>query len=244
MKYARDFREEALSVLTGRWGLAIGASLLYSILNGGLTGVFTNRIDYSPLLTTNQDFFWDFLTPLIPIYAVIFIISIIFSAIGSSVQLGYYSMNLKFYDPNQTPRIGDLFIRFRIFWKAFGLRLLMGLFVFLWTLLFIIPGIIASYRYAMAPYIMAENPDIGILEAINRSKQLMDGNKWRLFCLILSFIGWGILAVFTCGIGFLWLIPYQMLAETAFYREISGKNAMVFHNPGTDPYGNNNYTVQ
>ena len=66
-------------------------------------------------------------------------------------------------------------------------------------MLFIIPGLIATYRYAMAPYIMAEHPEMGIMEAIEASKQMMDGNKWSLFCLDFSFIGWMILSVLTSG---------------------------------------------
>ena len=137
-------------------------------------------------------------------------------------------MLLKYFEPEEKPGIGDLFCRFHIFWKAFGLRVVMSIFVTLWSFLFIIPGIIASYSYAMAPYLMAENPDMGIMEAINRSKELMRGNKWRLFCLHLSFIGWVFLCMFTCGLGFLFLSPYQMLADVAFYREITGKNQLTF----------------
>ena len=70
---------------------------------------------------------------------------------------------------------------------------------------------------------MAENPDMGVMEAIGRSKELMMGNKWRLFCLQLSFIGWNLLCVLTLGIGYLWLAPYQNAAETAFYLEVTGR---------------------
>ena len=75
------------------------------------------------------------------------------------------------------------------FLKAMGLNLFMALFIWLWSLLFIVPGIIAAYRYRLAPYLMAENPNLGIREAVNMSKELMAGHKWRLFCLNLSFIG-------------------------------------------------------
>ena len=70
---------------------------------------------------------------------------------------------------------------------------------------------------------MAEHPEIGVMEAISQSKALMRGNKWRLFCLQLSFIGWGILSTLTMGIGNLWLAPYRNAAETAFYLELTGR---------------------
>lgn len=89
-----------------------------------------------------------------------------------------------------------------------------------WSLLFVIPGIVAAYRYSMATYIMAENPGMQATEAIERSKALMDGRKGDLFCLDLSFIGWALLATLTAGIGYLWLTPYMTVSRAAFYRSL------------------------
>ena len=108
-----------------------------------------------------------------------------------------------------------------------NLRLLVGVFTFLWSLLFIIPGIIASYSYAMTPYILAEHPEIGVMDAINASKKMMSGNKFRLFCLHFSFLGWDILSLLTFGILRFWLQPYKETANAAFYREISGTAAQT-----------------
>ena len=82
----------------------------------------------------------------------------------------------------------------------------------------------------MAPYILEENPSLGINEAIKQSKEMMYGNKWRYFCLGLSFIGWIFLCILTFGIGFLWLNPYVSAAYAAFYDEISGKNNRTVEN--------------
>lgn len=111
----------------------------------------------------------------------------------------------------------------------------MALFIWLWSLLFIVPGIIAAYRYRLAPYLMAENPNLGIREAVNMSKELMAGHKWRLFCLNLSFIGWGILSALTCGIGDLWLNPYIYAANAAFYVDRTGRNIPMAGEPNPDP---------
>lgn len=101
-------------------------------------------------------------------------------------------------------------------------RLLRSLYILLWSLLFIVPGIIAGYSYAMTEYILSECPELTASEAIDRSKQMMAGNRWRLFCMQFSFIGWDILSSLTLGIGTLWLRPYKQAATAAFYREITG----------------------
>lgn len=105
--------------------------------------------------------------------------------------------------------------------------LLQLIFVFLWMLLLIIPGIIAQLSYAMTYYIIAEDDKIGPLDAITKSKQMMNGNKWKLFCLQFRFLGWTLLCVLTFGIGFLWLIPYMMISFAQFYDDLKVINAEV-----------------
>jgi uncharacterized membrane protein len=121
--------------------------------------------------------------------------------------------------------IAQLFAGFNRFGTTFGTYFLGGLFIFLWSLLFIIPGIIASYAYSMAFYIIADDPSITPLEAISKSKNMMRGRKWKLFCLYLRFIGWGILSILTLGIGFLWLSPYIYTSIAHFYDDIKDRPA-------------------
>lgn len=143
--------------------------------------------------------------------------------LGSIVEVGYMKFNLDLVDRQKEAEIGTMFGYFQ-FWKSAACaRLLKGVYVLLWSLLFIIPGIIAGYSYAMTSYILAENPELTASEAIQRSEQMMSGNRWRLFCVQISFIGWEILsALLTFGIGGLWITPYKQAATAAFYREISG----------------------
>ena len=154
------------------------------------------------------------------------ILGIVQFIIGGVVRQGYASHLLKQHDGEKT-EIGDLFSQFHRFGDGFCLALLEGLFVFLWMLLLIVPGIIAVFRYAMAPFIMAENPEMTASEALSASSDMMQGHKWELFCLRFSFIGWDLLSVATLGIGALFVTPYMNAAEAAFYREISGTNAVV-----------------
>jgi uncharacterized membrane protein len=123
----------------------------------------------------------------------------------------------------QTPKLAAIFDGFRNFLNAFLTYLLMMVFVILWLLLLIVPGIIAALSYALSFYILAENPAMVPMEVLRRSKQMMNGYKLKLFYLGLRFIGWGILCIFTLGIGFLWLIPYAMTSVTLFYEDVKSR---------------------
>ena len=101
-----------------------------------------------------------------------------------------------------------------------GTGALRWLFVFLWSLLLIIPGIIKSLAYAMVPYILEESPSLSAEQTIDLSSAMMKGHKWDLFVLYLSFIGWGILCLFTFGIGYLFLTPYVRATKAAFYKDL------------------------
>ncbi|MFW5604376.1 MAG: DUF975 family protein, partial [Bacteroidales bacterium] len=92
--------------------------------------------------------------------------------------------------------------------RVFCAIFLVNLFTFLWALLLIIPGIMKAFSYALTPYIIMDEPELTARQAITRSCEIMEGRRWKLFCLYLSFIGWGILSLLTFGIGFLWLAPY------------------------------------
>lgn len=103
--------------------------------------------------------------------------------------------------------------------RVFCALFLVRLFTFLWTLLLIIPGIMKAFSYALTPYILLDEPELTARQAIARSCEIMQGRRWKLFCLSLSFIGWGILSLLTFGIGFLWLAPYMNASIAAFYED-------------------------
>ena len=103
--------------------------------------------------------------------------------------------------------------------KVWGM-FLMTIFIFLWSLLLFIPGIIKMFSYAMTPYILEEHPELSANEAIDHSRAMMKGHKFDLFWLCLSFIGWMILCFFTLGIGYLWLVPYMQTSVAGFYEDV------------------------
>lgn len=107
---------------------------------------------------------------------------------------------------------------FRNYWHTFVTLFLRDLYLVLWFLLFLIPGLIKMYSYCMVPYILAENPDMPANEVITRSREMMDGNKWQTFLLDLSFIGWILLGIVTLGLGFIfWTSPYMNNTHAALY---------------------------
>ena len=121
--------------------------------------------------------------------------------------------------------VGDQFNVFSKYGRVLGTSLLMTLYIILWCLLLIIPGIIMGYAYAMTPYIMNDRPDLDAADCIHESRVMMKGYKWKLFCLDLSFIGWAILCIFTLGIGFLWLQPWMETSHAKFYEELKARRA-------------------
>lgn len=123
--------------------------------------------------------------------------------------------------------IANLFDGFKNFVNSFLLYILNSLFTLLWSLLFVIPGIVMSYAYSMSFYILKDNPELSANEARKQSIEMMRGNKWRLFCLDLSFIGWALLSILTFGILMLWVSPVQQASHAAFYESLKPAPAVV-----------------
>ena len=113
---------------------------------------------------------------------------------------------------------------FGYWWKVILLDLLVGLIVSLWSMLFLVPGIIASYRYRMARYLLITHPELSITECMAASKAMTDGHKWELFVLDLSFLGWELLAVVPI-VGWvlsIWIVPYVSTTSVLYYEHLSG----------------------
>ena len=128
---------------------------------------------------------------------------------------------LKLDREGKKPQIENIFYVYRDnLEKSFLVMFLVTLFICLWMLLLIIPGIVMAYAYSMSVYVSHDNPDLSAMDAIKKSRELMNGHKWELFVLDLSFIGWILLCCLTCGVGFLFLQPYIDTAHAEFYREL------------------------
>ena len=140
-------------------------------------------------------------------------------AINGFLYMGYNSFFLKVARDEEVT-YKELFRKAKMFWPCIGISLLIGLFTLLGTFLFIIPGIIVTINYSFVYFVKLDNPELKVMEVLNKSKELMNGHKLDFFILIISFLPWYIIGFFTFGLLYLWLIPYMQITFVNFYDEI------------------------
>ena len=148
--------------------------------------------------------------------------------IASLIISGPFALGLAVFglsiSRNQDAKLEQIFQGFSNFGTALGAYLLIILFFLLWMILLIIPGIIAAISYSMTFYILADDNSIGAMDAIDKSKKMMDDYKWKYFCLCLRFLGWALLCILTLGIGLLWLMPYMQVTMAKFYDDVKANS--------------------
>lgn len=149
-----------------------------------------------------------------------------------AIGLATYSLALA---RNEEANMNQLFEGFNKFGLALATYFLMVVFILLWMLLLIIPGIIAALCYSMTFYILADEETMDAMEAIDKSKAMMDGYKWKYFCLGLRFVGWALLCILTLGIGFLWLMPYIQVTNAKFYEDVKANYLSQQATPAAEP---------
>jgi uncharacterized membrane protein len=182
--------------LKGKWGLAILTFVIYTLL----TTTTGSVRPHGSLLTLS---------------------SMLTLIIGGPLALGAAIFSLSLSRVKEA-MLEQIFQGFNNFSTAFIAYLLVIVYVFLWTLLLIIPGIIAALGYSMTFYILADEPLTKPQDALKKSKSMMDGYKLKLFYLCLRFVLLALLCILTLGIGFLWLIPYVHVCMAKFYDDIKG----------------------
>ena len=149
-------------------------------------------------------------------------IALIFITGPLALGLAIYFLN---FLKNEESNLNQLFEGFKNYGGVLVTYLLYSIYILLWTLLFIIPGIIAQMKYSQVWFIMAEDSEISGNDALMKSKKMMDGFKMQYFLLALSFFGWILLAMLTCGIGLLWVIPYMQTSYAKFYEALKEHHA-------------------
>lgn len=241
MPSSSEFRRRAREALRGKWALAAVVSFLAALLganitsSGGFSFSFPSSSSEESELSPALEQFIDqwigvIIVVLIIILLVGFAIALAQFILGGVVALGYAKFGLDLVDGKEAS-FSTLFSQFNRFGEGFCMKLLIDIFLTLWSLLFIIPGLVKAYSYAMTPFILAENPHLSANEAITKSRQLMDGHKSELFYLDLTFIGWVLLSVFAPVIGGPLVSCYINASRAAFYREISRFDSTLYRNP-------------
>ena len=207
MKTSSEYRALGKEALTGRWSAAVIATLVYLVIGGVVSSVCSAPANWlgnaAGLLT---------------------LVSLLVS-----LPLGYgYMIALLGYYRNREQTdlpFESLFEGFKDFSRVFGTLFLVMIYVMLWSLLLVIPGIIKSLQYSMTYFVLKDHPEMSFNAAIEESMRLMKGHLWELFCLLISFIGWLILCILTLGIGSFWVIPWMEMSMCAFYEDLVREDA-------------------
>ncbi len=210
-KENHEIRAQSRSILTGNWGMAVLVILVYGIITG---------IGGSSGSSASGEGGW-FSGIIIGLIALGSMLAIAYTILVANVI--EYGATITFLKLGREGNVvfENLFKGFKDYGRVVATIFLRNLFIFLWTLLLIIPGIIKAYSYSMTEYLLADNPNMDALSAITKSKEMMNGWKGKLFLLDFSLIGWWFLCLFTCGIGFLWLGAYFKTNRAIFYMELS-----------------------
>lgn len=211
-----EIKYKAKESLRGHWPMAIGAIVITGMLSG-IVGTINTRLNAAYKMGGSESLLvWSIL------------MQVVLICVMSPLNMGILSFFLKL-SRNQFVELGEIFTKFKTIWlKSIGLNLWITLKVLLWSLLLFIPGIIAAISYSMAFYIMAEDEQVGVNQAVEISKAMMQGYKMQYFVLQLSFIGWIILCAIPCGLGYLWLAPYMQATEANFYNKVSANYRAKF----------------
>ena len=201
-----NYKNRALSALENKWGNFVAITFVYGFIIG-ITQILSGDKD-SP--------------------AILHLIGLVLFILALPLTWGYQTLFLGAVRGGEATA-KDMFEGYNkeSFSRVLTTTLLYYVYVLLWSLLLLIPGCIKSYSYAMTPYILKDNPEMKNNAAIEESMRMMDGHKLELFLLDLSFIGWAILSILTCCIGFLWLVPYMNMARVNFYEDLKKASVEV-----------------
>lgn len=193
MKPNREYRHEAQNSLEGNWWTAALMVLVYCLIGMAFE-------------IKSQDTYYS-------IYLGGLILVVLPMGYGLTTAFLAVARGAK-------PKFNQLFAGFNDYGRVLGTMLLINIYTVLWSLLLIVPGIVKGYSYALTPYLLMDHPELSHNAAIEKSMDMMQGQKMKLFLLDLSFIGWALLCILTAGIGFLFLIPYWYTSRAAFYEDL------------------------
>ncbi|MDE6758285.1 MAG: DUF975 family protein [Clostridia bacterium] len=190
MYRAKDYRQKAWSSLRDKWGVIVVTQLIYTVIMAALGALSRYYIGALAVLL-----------------------------LEGPLELGANKISLNVVRDEKV-EVSTLFDGFKDYTRSLILFITNNIFIFLWSLLLFIPGVIKAYSYSMSYFILLDNPEMSANDARKKSIEMMKGNKWRLFCLQLSYIGWSILSAITLGILSLWVVPSLRTATAFFYQSL------------------------
>lgn len=207
MKTNSEIRKTARMALDGKWGTFVMLTLVFYVVSlfTALPGQLGDALIKADVMTD--------------LGAVLSSFGFVLTLLMLPLSWGYVVSLLRNHRGGDV-EVSNIFDGFRQYGRVWFTVFLTGLYTFLWTLVLIVPGIVKSCSYGVTNYVLYDNPDLSGNAAIERSMAMMEGHKMQLFLLALSFIGWGILCLFTLCVGFLWLVPYVQASMAAFYEEV------------------------
>lgn len=208
MKTNSEIRQDAIAFMKGNWKPAVVVTLVYllTIFVGSYVTALFGKIIGAPFGGSIEEIL-NLILALLVVYPMTYsLMKLFLSSVRGEQEIHAGGV----FDIFKSPNYG----------KSIGLYALISIYTFLWALLLVVPGIIKSLSYALAPYILADNPELKADEAINRSMEMMQGHKMDLFLIILGYVGLALLSLIALGIPLLWLQPYYHVVFAKFYEEV------------------------
>lgn len=195
-----ELKTHARSQLNGKWGLAVGGTLVGSLLVTVIINIISKFVGDN-----------------LPVILILQLISLLFSAI---MGVGVCRFSLNYAYEGKEPAFGDVFSGFKVALKAIGLFFLMFIIMLIGMILLVVPGIIFSYMFSQAFFILADDNSKSIIQCLKESAAMMKGYKFKYFVLTLSFLGWILLGCIPFFIGLLWVMPYINVTLASFYLKV------------------------
>lgn len=221
-----ELKERAKIALKGNYWKAFAISLILIVASGGGSGSSSSRY-------TSDGGFQNVEPEMILLIIAIALVVIAFAVAFQTFVTGPLEVGVKRYftsqaesvDTGEVPAFNLIGHGFKSgkYMEVVKTQFMKNLYIFLWSLLLIIPGIIKSYSYAMVPYLLADNPGLGVKRAIELSKEMTNGEKMDMFILDLSFLGWWLLGFIACCVGIVFVYPYYYATHAELYRVLREK---------------------
>jgi len=206
-----ELKSHAKDQLRGKWGLAVGGFFLATFIPQVISQVLNKLADKDSL----------------PLILIAFLATMV---ITSLMSVGMCKFSLNYAANDETPALGDIFFGFKVILKALGVYFLMTIIIFIGIILLVVPGIILSFMFSQAFYILANDNSKSVIDCLKESAAMMKGYKFDFFVLSLSFLGWLLLGAIPLFIGLLWVIPYMQVTMASFHLKVKNDYYAVTEN--------------